>query len=538
MNKKTNKGNMDGVVPLKKSIRNVSLPKRGAKNASDASAPISESISTPAPASTSMPAPRDTSFPVEGTPLARAPRRTKHLSIDVTPAVQEDIDYEMPVPEPIKAAPNRGPWSGDVEKAFLSSEDISLEKKAGKTRPESDRRDEDDFGNTSAESHFQPLRAEQKRRHKKRGRAFAFVLVVLLVAFGLMHTIFAHVSITLPVGETAIALSDEVLPAGVSSSVITKNSETKVSIDAVKTVTVSKKASGTVILYNNYSTDPYELIATTRLSTANGSIYKLLEGVKIPGKKGSTPGTISAKAEADQPGSEYNAKGGLDLKLPGLIPGTKKYINIYAKTAANFTGGSKGTAPDLASSGLDAAIKSAKEAASADALAEAKSQNPGLVFLGDSASVVSSYDSTKIPAAPAKGGPVEVPVKFTAKVIGLSRDDLKKEIEAYLATKQGYPVSISAESIYSLQIKVSETDEDSLASGKYSVRVSGTVSGSFGPELQAALKRDLAGKSMLEAALIIHKVFPDQGVTVKAWPFWKNTVPADPEKIKILIKNA
>ncbi len=529
---------MDGVVPLKKSIRNVSLPKRGAKNVPDGSAPVSESIQTPTPASMTVQGSAEVSFSVEETPIARTPRRTKHLSIDVVPAELEDANFEMPAPEPIKAASNRGPWSGDVEKAFLSSEDISLEKKTRKTRPESDRKDEDDFGNTSAESHFQPLKAEQKRRRKGKGRALAFVCIVLLVAFGLMHTIFARVSITLPVGETAVVLSDEALPAGVSSSVITKNSETKVSIDAVKTVSVSKKASGTVILYNNYSTDPYELIATTRLSTANGSIYKLLEGVKIPGKKGSTPGTVSVKAEADQPGSEYNAKGGLDLKLPGLIPGTKKYINIYAKTAANFTGGSKGTAPDLAGSGLDAAIKSAKDAASAEVLAEAKSQNPGLVFLGDSISVVSSYDSTKIPAAPAKGGSVEVPVKLTAKVIGLSRDDLKREIEAYLATKQGYPVSISAESIDGLQVKVVETDEDSLASSRYSVRVSGTVSGSFGPELQTALKRDLAGKSMLEAGLIIQKVFPEQGVTVKAWPFWKNTVPTDPEKIKILIKNA
>lgn len=524
MNKKNDSTNIDGVTPPKKSIRNISLPKREEvfeENTADR-------------------------------PTQRVPRRTKHLSIDkqdesttATEPVQAtgapdytQVELSEPVPTPAPRPRGRKNWNEHVEEAFLSSEDIVIEKKSAANSARNQNRkviDSDDYGNTSSESHFEPLQTELKRSRQRKGGALLFIIIALILIFGLMHTVFARVSITLPTDKISISLSDEQLPVEIPSTVVTENGEKKVTIDGVKTVSVSRKATGTVILYNNYSTEPYELIATTRVQTANGSVYKLLEGVKIPGKKGSTPGSINAKVEADLPGSEYNARGGLDLKLPGLIPGTQKYQQIYAKTAANFTGGSKGAAADL--SGLDTAINAVKNSTATEVLEKVKAQNPDLVFLTDSVNIVSGYDSTKIPAAPAGGGDIEVPVRLTTKIIGLKREDLKREMEAYLSLKKGHPVSISGEVLDFLQYKVVETPEESLAAGKYSVKVSGAVEGSFDDALQSALKNQLAGKSMTEAIEIINTTFPNEGVTVKAWPFWKDVVPTNPSKIKIKIKN-
>jgi hypothetical protein len=530
---KPNDTNMDmneggGSNSPRKSIRNISLPRR------------------PAESDASRPAPK----PV---------KRTKHLSIEK----EEDAEVTIrrqPSPQ-LAQSGGRKNWHDHVEEAFLSSDDIKYEQKTSAASKNAKMKDPDDVGNTSTDSHFKPLQAEKKKKHKdelyastdnglpleKSGsqsrakRTVVVTVLALLAIFGLMHTVFARVSVTLPNGKMSVSLADEALPNAITSTVITKNTEKKVAIESVKTVAVSNKATGTVILYNNYSTAPYDLIKTTRLSTANGSIYRLTQDVTVPGRKtvnGATvPGSVNAKVEAELPGSEYNARGGLDLKLPGLIPGTEKYKQIYAKTSANFTGGSKGTAADLAASGLIDAVKAAETAAGAEALVEARSQNPELVFLEDSINVVSSYDSKKIPAAPTGGGNIEVPVKFTVKVIGLKRDELKKELEAYLMSKSGQPMNISPDVLDFLQYKVAETAEEALAEGKYSIRISGAAEGSFSEELQNALKDELAGKTISEAKSIIDMKFPNKNVFVKAWPFWKNAVPANPEKIKIIILN-
>lgn len=552
MNKNNDMSETGASAPApKKSIRNVSLPARE-DAAARRNAPKEKQITAPAES--------EVDSLSAAAPAARFSRKTKHLAIEN----QDGVDLAPPSRSYSRSEDGKEPvvredWRNHAEKAFLSSDDLAAERKMAKSA-----KDADDFGNTSSESHFEPLKAERKKKHRsevqaaieadlgrgasrpgaarrpKRGRAFAVTLVALVAIFGLMQTVFARVSIVLPTADISVTLADEALPNAVASTVITKNSEKKVEIEGIKTVAVSNKATGTVIIYNNYSTEEYRLVKTTRLSTANGSIYRLTADVIVPGRKtvgGKTvPGSINAKVEADLPGSEYNAKGGLDLTFPGLIPGTQKHKQITAKTSANFTGGSKGSSLDLAASGIENAIKTAKDEAAAAAIAEARELNPNLVFLEDSVNVLSSFDSTKIPAAPAGGGPIAITVRFTAKIIGLNRDGLKKEIEGFLSAKNGYPISFSPDVLDMLLYDVAETPDEALSGGQYMIRVSGGVSGSFNEELQNALKQELAGKTLEEARLIVDAKFPGQAVVIKAWPFWKSEVPSDTNKVKIVIK--
>jgi hypothetical protein len=305
----------------------------------------------------------------------------------------------------------------------------------------------------------------------------------------------------------------------------------------VKTVSVNKKATGTVTLYNNYSTEPYDLIKTTRLQTAKGSVYRLTADVRIPGKKTAggkdTPGTVNATVEADLPGSEYNAKGGTELRLPGLVEGSLRYNQIYAKVVTNFTGGAKGTAPDLSASGVESAVNAAKEQASADFLASAKTENPDLLFLPDSINVTTSFDSTKIPAS--TGGQAEMPVRVTVKAIGLKRDALKAELESHLTAKTGQAVVVSPDVLDVLNYAVTDTEDDSLTSGAFKIKVSGSVMGSYSGNMSDALKQQLAGMPLGSAKLVIDEKFPNQDVSVRAWPFWMDKVPTDLNKIKVEI---
>ncbi len=110
-----------------------------------------------------------------------------------------------------------------------------------------------------------------------------------------------------------------------------------------------KKATGVVTLINNYSTSPQVLVATTRLETPDGKIFRLDSRTIIPGAKMQDgkliPSSVEAKVTADQPGEEYNID---PCDLPNCkfsivgFKGTPKYEGFYAISKQPMTGGKSG----------------------------------------------------------------------------------------------------------------------------------------------------------------------------------------------------
>jgi hypothetical protein len=102
-----------------------------------------------------------------------------------------------------------------------------------------------------------------------------------------------------------------------------------------------QKASGKVMIYNEFNSENQSLVATTRLITSDGKIFRLVKGVTVPGmaKVGSEtkPGVVEVEVTADQPGEEYNI-GPAQFKIPGF-QGGPKYDKFYAKSEAAMAGG-------------------------------------------------------------------------------------------------------------------------------------------------------------------------------------------------------
>lgn len=96
-----------------------------------------------------------------------------------------------------------------------------------------------------------------------------------------------------------------------------------------------QKASGKIVVYNNYGSDPQTLIANTRFESPDGKIYRIKERIVIPGM-----GSKEATAYADQPGEEYNI-GLTDFTIPGL-KGGPRYGKVYARSKIKITGGASG----------------------------------------------------------------------------------------------------------------------------------------------------------------------------------------------------
>lgn len=109
-----------------------------------------------------------------------------------------------------------------------------------------------------------------------------------------------------------------------------------------KNAASGKKAHGNVVIYNEYSSSPQTLIATTRLESTDGKIFRLTKNVVVPGSTmvgGSPqPGAIEAEVIADQAGSDYNIDQ-TKFTIPGFSDGPK-FDKFYAKSSTSMVGGS------------------------------------------------------------------------------------------------------------------------------------------------------------------------------------------------------
>ncbi|MDD3487143.1 MAG: hypothetical protein PHF35_02055 [Candidatus Moranbacteria bacterium] len=126
--------------------------------------------------------------------------------------------------------------------------------------------------------------------------------------------------------------------------------------DSTGAVKGGTKAGGKVVIYNEYSSDSQPLVATTRLETTDGKIFRITKNVVVPGFSkvdGEVkPGAIEVEVVADQAGDSYNIDPA-EFKIVGF-KGSSKYEKFYAKSTEAMAGGSEGdgkmvTAQDIAS---------------------------------------------------------------------------------------------------------------------------------------------------------------------------------------------
>src|SRR3990167_860975 len=83
---------------------------------------------------------------------------------------------------------------------------------------------------------------------------------------------------------------------------------------------VVKKTRGEITVYNNYNSEPQNLITTTRFESAKGFIFRIQRSITVPGTRlingKTTPGSVRVEIIADKPDEEYNIPAG-KFTIPG-----------------------------------------------------------------------------------------------------------------------------------------------------------------------------------------------------------------------------
>lgn len=311
----------------------------------------------------------------------------------------------------------------------------------------------------------------------------------------------------------------------------------EVSLESEGSKKVERKAFGTIIVYNNFSTASQRLIKNTRFETQDGLIYRIQESIIVPGKTTSSgkplPGSIEAVVYADRAGAEYNI-GLSDFTVPGFKTSPERYAGFYARSKTVMTGGLVGTAPFVSPEKISAArtaLRKALEEKLANVATE-KIESGSLMLSGGY-----TFKSVSEPETETADKKVSVSERGTLTAFVFKRDALS----SYIARRtpavryDGAPVSFENPKDLIFEF-LNKADFGKNADDKvlFSLRGSGMITWVLNEE---RLKLDLAGKMKNETVSVLASYPAIERSQVVIRPFWKKAFPDKIKKISVVVKH-
>ncbi|OGF70899.1 hypothetical protein A3C73_04865 [Candidatus Giovannonibacteria bacterium RIFCSPHIGHO2_02_FULL_44_11] len=207
-----------------------------------------------------------------------------------------------------------------------------------------------------------PEKIQKTPRKKLKFSGIVMLILVFVLGFLAVRALNA-VKMTVNITPRAVSLAvDKSLVlarsgGGVLFTTATLSHPLSGSFPAEESKIAEKKAEGTVVIYNNSSKDAQILVASTRLETPEGKIYRIPSTVVVPGTRvenGKTmPGSKEVKVVADKPGADYNI-GLTDFTFPGLKD-SPKFETVFARSKTEMTGGFFGTTKLVSKNAVDTA---------------------------------------------------------------------------------------------------------------------------------------------------------------------------------------
>lgn len=379
-------------------------------------------------------------------------------------------------------------------------------------------------------------RPQRRKRGKRRLGVFVLLVGVLALATAGFSMLLAgsKVVVTPKQKEVVIEGTFEAKREGEGSGVLsyqlmTHTKGVSQKVEAQGEEQVDEPASGTIIIYNDFSTAEQRLIKNTRFENPQGLIYRVADSVTVPGQKtenGKTvPGSVEAVVYADKPGAEYNSAL-TDFKIPGF-KGDPRYEKFYARSKTPLAGGFSGMRPAVEPSTLASATENLKEKAAAQVREEASSQRPeGFYLFEDLTFVVFEPAVTSV-----EDGDVTLTQNATLYAMLFNEEGFARFIAAQ--TVAGYddePVKLA--DISTMKMTLDGEPDRPWDAEKVSVNASGTAH-LIWTFVEEDLKKDLVGRDK-EALPTILSGYPSiEEAEVVLRPFWRQSFPKDQSEISV-----
>ncbi len=293
------------------------------------------------------------------------------------------------------------------------------------------------------------------------------------------------------------------------------------------------KAQGEISIYNNYSSKPQTLVATTRFLAEGGKLFRLVNKVVVPGaliENGKIiPRSIKAAVIADQTGPEYNI-GPTKFSIPGFM-GDPRYLGFYGVSEKSMIGGANGQVNVVTKDFINSSIDSLKDEALKLAQADLQNRITSDLTLLDGASKgrVISVKSNVSAGESANSLHLTLTAEYDAVVFNMK--DLKS-LGVKLLEKNSPKDQEVVSSTVSLTPIVGSADFDK---GVMALQLSAKAL-----TAKPINKNEIRSKILGLKSQNVSDMFLQNDVIEEAkltfWPFWVSSVPTNSSRVNVNVE--
>jgi hypothetical protein len=285
---------------------------------------------------------------------------------------------------------------------------------------------------------------------------------------------------------------------------------------------IEEKAAGLVTIRNT-SSRSQPLVATTRLLSPEGTLFRLDDGVTVP-----AGGSVTAAVHADVPGASGNA-GPTRFTIPGLSASLQALI--YAESATAFAGGVR-TVSVIGQQDIDRSALALRGALEEEAKAALRAQAGG-AYGGETFAFEVLEQSSDVQAG-AETSEFELTMSVQASGVFFDREALESVAVRKLYEQIDAGSEFAALDGSSVQVTVDSANRDA---GTANVRV--YLDGTARPSVTSESLDSARFVGMTEDE--IGKLLAEENVATKVdvefTPFWLSRVPRLKDHIEVLIEN-
>ena len=296
---------------------------------------------------------------------------------------------------------------------------------------------------------------------------------------------------------------------------------------------VERKASGQIIIYNDFDSNSQRLIKNTRFETPEGLVYRINESVVVPGRKSDNgtivPGQIETTVYADEAGEKYNI-GKKDFTIPGF-KGDPRFDRMYARSKTDMTNGFVGIERKVSAGDKAVAVSELQTKLTDDLQKDVLAQVPeDFVMFADAFSV----KFKELPQGTADNSSVLINEEATLTGILFN----KKIFAAYLAKSLDLPVAARPSEIININ-ELAFVLQDKSGFNELTEKITFTLEGQ--PIFIAIIDtEELAGKLVNQPKKSLDEIlasYPEiKAADSMIRPFWARTFPENAKDITIKVK--
>ena len=309
-------------------------------------------------------------------------------------------------------------------------------------------------------------------------------------------------------------------------------------VPAVGEETVKKKASGQIVVFNNFDKNSQRLIKNTRFETSEGLIYRIKSSVVVPGQTKDAngkivPGSLEITVYADQPGEEYNIELA-DFTDPGF-EGSARFDKFYARSKTVMAGGFEGIEKVALPQDIEDAQVELAEELTQKLTQEISAQIPENFILYEKGLFVKSDSAETVGPAGSDKDALLAREKVSVYAVIFNMENLSKQIAE--ETLQGYAgEDIIIANLKNLDFEIKNKEEsEPWIEGRFVFSLKGKAQFEWLFD-ENELKNDFVGQSKNETENILSNYGGIESAEVAIKPFWKNSFPRSTSQITVVKK--